>query len=98
MSSCGVFPEVSESASDRLHAVVNRLATRQFNQGRAMRALQRRIERLGAATKAPRDRSELLERIRDDLTTVLTAEATAAYLFGLSVGLTVRSLPERLDD
>jgi hypothetical protein len=26
-----------------------------------------------------------------------TAEATAAYLFGLSVGLAVRSLPERID-
>lgn len=97
MSSCGVFPEVSESASDRMHAVVHKLATRQFNQGRAMRALQRRLQRLASASAAPR-RSELLDGIRDDLTAILSAEATAAYLFGLSVGLTVRSLPERIDE
>jgi hypothetical protein len=97
MSSCGVFPEVSESASDRLHAVVHKLATGQFNKGRAMRTLQRRIQQLASAGPETRDRSDLIDAIREDLTAILTAEATAAYLFGLSVGLTVRSLPERLD-
>lgn len=38
-----------------------------------------------------------MEGISNDLTAVLTAEAIAAYLFGLSVGLTVRSLPDRVD-
>jgi DNA-binding transcriptional regulator YbjK len=98
MSSCGVFPEVSESASDRLHAIVHKLATGPFKQGRAMRALNQRLQRLAAAPRRSRLRSELLEGIREDLTAVLSAEATAAYLFGLSVGLTVRSLPERLDE
>jgi hypothetical protein len=97
MSSCGVFPEVSETASDRLHAIVHKLATSELKQGRPMRALQRRIERLASLKKDSRVRAELIERIGDDLTAVLSAEAIAAYLFGLSVGLTVRSLPDRVD-
>lgn len=97
MSACGVFPEVSESASDRLHAIVHKLATGELNQGRALRALNRRIQQLSAATKNPKARLKLIEGISNDLTAILTAEATAAYLFGLSVGLTVRSLPDRMD-
>lgn len=97
MSTCGVFPEVSESASDRLHAIVHKLATSQLNQGRPLRALHRRIQRLSSAKTGSRARSELMEGISNDLTAVLTAEAIAAYLFGLSVGLTVRSLPDRVD-
>lgn len=97
MSTCGVFPEVSESASDRLHAIVHKLATGQLKQGQALRALQRRIEKLSSVKKGSRERSELMERIGNDLTAVLSAEAIAAYLFGLSVGLTVRSLPDRMD-
>lgn len=97
MSTCGVFPEVSESASDRLHAIVHKLATGQLKQGQALRGLHRRIERLSSVKKGSRERSELMERIGNDLTAVLSAEAIAAYLFGLSVGLTVRSLPDRMD-
>lgn len=97
MSACGVFPEVSESATDRLHAIVHNLATGQLKQGQSLRALRRRIEKLSSVKKGSRERSELLERIGSDLTAVLSAEAIAAYLFGLSVGLTVRSLPDRMD-
>lgn len=98
MSSCGIFPEVSESASDYLHTIVHELATGQLNQGRHARSLQRRIHRLAAtAASGRRSRLQLIEGISDDLTAMLAAEATAAYLFGLSVGLTVRSLPERFD-
>ena len=97
MSTCGVFPEVSESASDRLHAIVHKLATGQLNQGRALRMLHRRIERLSSVKKGSRAKLVLIEGISNDLTAVLTAEAIAAYLFGLSVGLTVRSLPDRVD-
>jgi hypothetical protein len=98
MSSCGIFPEVSESASDNLHKIVHELATRQLNQGRHVRALRKGIHRLAeTAPNGKRSNDKLIERISDDLTAVLAAEATAAYLFGLSVGLTVRSLPERLD-
>lgn len=97
MSSCGVFPEVSESASDRLHAIVHKLATSQLKQGSALRGLHRRIQRLSSVKRGSRAWSELIDGISNDLTAVLTAEATAAYLFGLSVGLTVRSLPDRVD-
>ena len=97
MSTCGVFPEVSESASDRLHAIVHKLATGELKQGQALRALHRRLQRLSSVRGNAKLRSQLLEGIGNDLTAVLTAEAIAAYLFGLSVGLTVRSLPERVD-
>ena len=97
MSSCGIFPEVSESASDRLHTIVNEVATRRLNKGRHIRALHRKVQRLAAATN-PKTRSrQLVDQIGSDLTALLASEATAAYLFGLSVGMTVRTLPERLD-
>ena len=97
MSSCGIFPEVSESASDHLHPIVHELAVKQLNQGRHFRALHKGIHQLAATATDKTRRNELVERIGSDLTAVLAAEATAAYLFGLSVGLTVRSLPERLE-
>lgn len=97
MSTCGVFPEVSETASDRLHAIVHKLATGELKQGPALRTLHRRIQRLASAKAGSRSTRALIEGISNDLTAVLTAEATAAYLFGLSVGLTVRSLPDRVD-
>ncbi len=99
MSSSGIFPEISEAASDRLHPIVHSLAVKQLNQGRHFRALERQLNKLasGAATRKLGQR-ELMERVSAELSAVLAAEATAAYLFGLSVGLTVRSLPDRLDD
>ena len=96
MSACGIFPEVSESASDHLHPIVRDLAMRQLNQGRHLRALEKRIQRLVRNARAGHD-SELVDEIEAELTAILAAEATAAYLFGLSVGLTVRSLPEQLE-
>ena len=96
MSACGIFPEVSESASDRLHPIVHDLAMRQLNQGRHFRALDRRLQQLARSARSPRDR-ELVDQIGAELTAILAAEATAAYLFGLSVGLTVRTLPEQLE-
>jgi hypothetical protein len=97
MSTCGIFPEVSEQASDRLHTIVNDVATRRLNKGRIVRALQRKLQRLAAsASSGPRSK-ELVDGIGSDVTALLASEATAAYLFGLSVGMTVRTLPERLD-
>ena len=97
LSACGVFPEVSESASDRLHAIVNDLATRRLNKARHVRALQRKLRRLATAATGRQRPNDLVEQITDDLTAVLDAEATAAYLFGLSVGMTVRALPDRIE-
>lgn len=98
MSSSGIFPEVSEAASDKLHPIVHRLAVKQLNQGRHFRALERQLHKL-TSTAASRklNQRELMDKLSAELTAVLAAEATAAYLFGLSVGLTVRSLPDRLD-
>lgn len=99
MSSCGIFPEVSETASDRLHPIVHNLAIKQLNQERHFRALQRQLHRLTASAHVRKlNQRQVMERISDELTAVLAAEATAAYLFGLSVGLTVRTLPEQLED
>jgi len=95
MSTCGIFPEVSESASNRLHSIVNEVATRRLNKGRHIRALHRKIQQLAAATSPKKRSKQLIERIGNDLTALLASEATAAYLFGLSVGMTVRTLPER---
>lgn len=96
MSSCGIFPEVSESASDNLHPIVRELAMRQLNQARHFRALQRQLHQLAGGARKLKQR-DVIDRVNSELTAVLAAEATAAYLFGLSVGLTVRSLPERID-
>jgi len=99
MSSSGIFPEISEAASDRLHPIVHKLAVKQLNQGRHLRALQRQLQRLTSRQQTRKeDQRALMERISAELTAILAAEATAAYLFGLSVGLTVRTLPDRLDD
>jgi len=99
MSSSGIFPEVSEAASDRLHGIVHQLAVKQLNQGRHHRALQRQLRQLASRPTARKlNQRELMDKISVELTAILAAEATAAYLFGLSVGMTVRTLPDRLDD
>jgi hypothetical protein len=98
MTACGIFPEVSEAASDRLHPIVHKLAVKDLQQARHFRALQRQLQRLTTNAGARKfNQGQLLEQIHDELTAVLAAEATAAYLFGLSVGLSVRSLPEQID-
>ena len=97
MSSCGIFPEVSESASDQLHAIVNDVAMSRLNKARHVRALQQNIRRLGTAANKRYRPGEIVDLISADLTALLAAEATAAYLFGLCVGMTVRTLPARLD-
>ena len=97
MSACGIFPEVSESASDRLHSIVHELAMRQLNKGRHLRALQRGVQQLASTRKGKKSAAEIVDGIGRELTAILASEATAAYLFGLSVGMTVRTLPERLE-
>ncbi len=85
--SCGVLPEVSESASERLHAIIRDVVAH-LDGRRHMLAVQREFRRLGSASEI--DRSER------NLTALIGAETTAAYLFGLSVGLAMHGLPERL--
>ena len=96
--SCGVFPEISESASDRLHSIVHNVAVRQLQKDRHLRALQKRVHQLAAKANGHKPGSaDLIDRADTHLTALLASEATAAYLFGLAVGLAIRSLPERLD-
>lgn len=96
--SCGVFPEVSESASDRLHSIVHDVAVRQLQKDRHLRALEKRVRQLAAKSNGHKPgRADLVDRADTHLTALLASEATAAYLFGLAVGLAVRSLPDRLD-
>lgn len=94
--SCGMLPELSEAASDRLHAIVNEVAVEHLRKADYESAVAHAIQKLVAASSNPHAGSEIAEKISNDLTALLVAEATAAYLFGLSVGLSVRSLPERL--
>jgi hypothetical protein len=86
--SCGVLPEVSEAASDRLHNIIREVAE-QLNGQRPLGAIQRRL-RNSAASAREIDRSER------DLTALIGTETTAAYLFGLSVGLAIHALPDKL--
>lgn len=97
VSTCGVFPEVSEPATDQLHAIVNDVATQNLDKARLVRSLQRKLRRLAAAANPRHRPKDIVERIGGDLTALLSSEATAAYLFGVSVGMTIRTLPERID-
>jgi hypothetical protein len=87
--SCGVLPELSESASEKLHAIVRDLADRYLDGRRHMKTLQRQLDQLADSPTA-RDRAER------QLTELIGSEVTAAYLFGLSVGLAIQALPRRL--
>lgn len=87
--SCGVLPEVSESASERLHVIAHDVAIRHLDGRRHLLSLQKDLRRLSGS-------GEVSDRLEGAITAVIGAEATAAYLLGLSVGLTVQALPERL--
>lgn len=85
--SCGVLPEVSEAASDRLHSIIRQVAE-QLNGERPLGAIQRRLRRSSASARD-------IDRNERDLTALIGAETTAAYLFGLSVGLAIHALPDK---
>jgi hypothetical protein len=86
--SCGVLPEVSESATDRLHTIVREISERHLDGQRQLSSLQTALRHeLGSA--------KVRERVERQLTELLGSEATAAYLFGLSVGLAIQALPSR---
>ncbi|SRR5581483_4048682 len=86
--SCGVLPEISESASERLHAIVRDVVAHLDGQ-QPLLAVQRDLRR-------QRSSANQLDRTERNLTALIAAETTAAYLFGLSVGLAMHGLPERL--
>ena len=86
---CGVFPEVNESGSERLHHIVHDLGARHLNRTRHARALRASLrDAVGSAQE--------LDRIDRQVTELLASEATAAYVFGLAAGLGLSSLEDRL--
>ena len=85
---CGVLPEVSEAASERLHSIIRNVAE-QLDGQPPLGAIQRRLRR---GTESAHD----IDRRERDLTALIGAETTAAYLFGLSVGLAIHALPDKL--
>lgn len=88
--SCGILPEVSESASERLHTIVRDIAERRLNGGRHMLLMQRALRRSFTSIKDA-------DQVERHLTELLASEATAAYLFGLAVGLSIQALPQKLN-
>jgi len=86
--SCGILPEVSESASDRLHSIVRDVSERHLDGGRHLLSLQKMLRR---------DSDKATDRIGLHLTELMGSEATAAYLFGLAVGLAIQALPDKLN-
>ena len=87
--SCGVLPEVSESVTERLHRVIHYLAGRRFERERHARALR-------AAIRDVTRSEDAVDRVETRLTALTAADTTAAYVFGLAVGLALGSLPSRL--
>src|ERR1043165_2025239 len=72
MSSSGIFPEISESASDRLHPIVHNLAVKKLQQGRHCKALQRQLHKLVATADTHKlNQRELMDQLSNELTAVL---------------------------
>lgn len=85
---CGLLPEVNEACTEGLHDHVHTLSERHFDRERIVAALRGVLtERLG---------EDAVEQITQQVTTLLTADTTAAYLFGLAAGLGLGSLDRRL--
>jgi len=87
--SCGVLPEISESASERIHDIVREVAEH-LNGHRETAAVQRRLQQKVASSKD-------FDRDDRNLTALIGTQTTAAYLVGLSVGLALHNLPDRLN-
>ena len=87
--STGVFPEVSESGSERLHTIVRELAARHLNQTKNGRALDAALTKNCPALDARDD-------IEGAFNALLSAETKAAYVFGLAAGLALGSMAETL--
>jgi hypothetical protein len=87
--SSGVFPDVSESGSEKLHSLIRDLAARHLDQKKADRALRSALTR-GCRALESRD------PIESALNSLLASETTAAYVFGLAAGLSLASAGEWL--
>ena len=88
--SCGLLPEVNEACTEGLHDQVHALSERHFDRERIVGDLR------GALTGHVDD--DGLEQLTQLVTSLLTADTTAAYLFGLATGLGLGSLDRRLTE
>lgn len=88
--SCGLLPEVNEACTEGLHDHVHALSERHFDRERIVADLHAALTgRLG---------EDAVEQITQLVTLLLTADTTAAYLFGLAAGLGLGSLDRRLTE
>ena len=89
--SCGLLPEVSESCTEGMHHHVHRLADGHF-------ARKDTLERLDGVLRGHGLSDSVVESINHEITELLAADTTAAYLFGLAAGLGLGSLDRRLSE
>jgi hypothetical protein len=87
--SCGLLPEVNEACTEGLHDQVHALSERHFDRTRAVDDLRGALAERGLT-------DEDVEHISHIVTSLLSADTTAAYLFGLATGLGLGSLDRRL--
>jgi hypothetical protein len=87
--SCGLLPEVNEACTEGLHDQVHALSERHFDRTRAVDDLRGALAGRGLT-------DEDVEHISHIITSLLSADTTAAYLFGLATGLGLGSLDRRL--
>jgi hypothetical protein len=88
---CGLLPEVNEACTEGLHDQVHVLSEKYFQRNAAVADL------LGALTERRLDDTDV-EYIAQLVTSIVTADATAAYLFGLAAGMGLGSLDRRLGE
>jgi hypothetical protein len=88
---CGLLPEVNEACTEGLHDQVHALSEKYFQRKAAVADL------VGALTERRLDDTDI-EYIAQLVTSIVTADATAAYLFGLAAGMGLGSLDRRLGE
>jgi hypothetical protein len=88
--SCGVLPELSECVSERLNRIVESLAAQWFAGERHQSDLQSAIRKVARSADAA-------DRIQAEVADLTNAETTAAYLFGVAVGLSIGALPRPVE-
>jgi hypothetical protein len=89
--SCGLLPEVNEACTEGLHDRVHTLSERHFERARLVDELRGALSGRGLVDDA-------VEQITHLVTSLLSADTTAAYLFGLAAGLGLTSLDRRLSE
>ena len=86
---CGLLPEVNEACTEGLHDQVHALSERHFDRARLADGLRNALAGRGL-------KDEDVEQISHIVTSLLDADTTAAYLFGLATGIGLGSLDRRL--